>query len=45
VCDLVDDVYTINSEKIEAVIKDLPKGKACGVDNISAELLRCVIKA
>src|SRR5437899_5247894 len=38
--DLVNEVYTISSEEIEAVIKDLPKGKACGSDNISAELLK-----
>jgi len=36
--DLVNEVYTISSEEINAVIKDLPKGKACGNDNISAEL-------
>ena len=38
--DLVNDVYTISSEEIEAVIKELPKGKACGSDNIPAELLQ-----
>ena len=38
--DLVNEVYTISSEEIESVIKDLPKGKACGSDNISAELLQ-----
>src|SRR3989441_86997 len=38
--DLVNEVYTISSEEIEAFIKDLPKGKACGSDNISAELLQ-----
>src|SRR6184192_1270206 len=37
-----NEVYTICSEEIEAVIKDLPKGKACGSDNISAELLQCM---
>jgi len=37
---LVNEVYTISSEEIESVIKDLPKGKACGSDNISAELLQ-----
>src|SRR3989442_869266 len=36
------EVYTISSEEIEAVIRDLPKGKACGSDNISAELLQCM---
>src|SRR3989442_623220 len=36
------EVYTISSEEIEAVISDLPKGKACGSDNISAELLQCM---
>src|SRR5437867_5897015 len=35
-----NEVYTISSEEIEAVIRDLPKGKACGSDNISAELLQ-----
>ena len=30
----------IRSEKIQAVIKDLPKGKTCGNDNISAELVQ-----
>src|SRR5437867_12715737 len=38
--DLVNEVYTISSDEIEAVIKDLPKGNACGSDNISAELLQ-----
>jgi len=38
--DLVHEFYTIGSEEIEAVIKDLPKGKACGEDNIPAELLQ-----
>src|SRR3989442_6345351 len=37
---MVNEVFTISSEEIEAVIKDLPKGKACGSDNISAELLQ-----
>src|SRR5437899_1734783 len=35
-----NEVYAICSEVIEAVIRDLPKGKACGSDNISAELLQ-----
>src|SRR3989441_2116716 len=34
------EVYINRSEEIEVVIKDLPKGKACGSDNISAELLQ-----
>src|SRR6267154_285661 len=38
--DLVNEVYTISSEEIVAVIKDLPKRKACRNDNISAELLQ-----
>ena len=38
--DLVNAVGTAGSEEIEAVIKELPKGKACGNDNISAELLQ-----
>ena len=37
-----NDIYTICSEEIEAVIRDLPKGKACGSDNVSAELLQCM---
>src|SRR5207247_5729027 len=37
-----NEVYTICGEEIEAVIRDLPKGKACGSDNISAELLQCM---
>ena len=37
--DLVDEFYTISGEEIEAVIKALPK-KACGNDNIAAELLQ-----
>src|SRR2546425_11099055 len=38
--DLVNEVYTISSEEVEAMIKDLPKRKACGSNNISAELLQ-----
>src|SRR6267154_7649 len=38
--DLVNEVYTVSSVEIDAVIKGLPKGKACGNDNISAELLQ-----
>src|SRR6267154_1874751 len=38
--DLVNEVYTISSEEIVDVIKDLPKGKTCSNDNISAELLQ-----
>src|SRR5688572_31564901 len=30
----------ISSEELETVIKELPKGKACGSDNIAAELLQ-----
>ena len=37
-----NEVYTISSEEIEAVIRDLSKGKACGSGNISAELLQCM---
>src|SRR4051812_34397083 len=32
--------YIISSEETEAVIRDLPIRKACGSDNISAELLQ-----
>ena len=42
--DLVNEVYTISSEEIETVIKELPKGKACGSDNIAAELLQSMGK-
>ena len=35
--DLESKVYTISSEEIETVIKELPKEKACGSDNIAAE--------
>ena len=38
--DLVNEVYTISSEEIETVIKELPKRKACGTDSIAAELLK-----
>ena len=38
--DLVNEVYTISEKEIQEVIKGLPKGKACGEDNISAELLQ-----
>ena len=31
---------SITSEEIAHVIKELPKGKACGIDNIPAELLQ-----
>ena len=41
---LVNEVYTISSEEIETVIKELPKGKACGSDNIAAELLQSMGK-
>ena len=37
-----NEVYAICSEEIEAVIRDLPKGKACGSDNVSAEVLQCM---
>src|SRR6266516_1302025 len=44
--DLVYEADTISSEGIEAVIrssdKEQPKEKACGSDNISAELLQCI---
>ena len=39
---LVNEVYTISSEEVEAVIKVLPKGKACDSYNIFAELLQGV---
>jgi len=34
--DVGNEVYAISSDEIESVIKDLPKGKTCGNDNISA---------
>ena len=40
VSDVVNEDYVIRSDGIETVIKDLPKGKACSNDNISAELLQ-----
>jgi len=42
--DLREEVYTISGKEIEAVIKDLPKGKACGSDNIAAELLQGMVE-
>ena len=36
----VDEFYSISSEEIAGVIKELPKGKACSNDNIPAELLQ-----
>src|SRR5688572_5343820 len=36
--------YTMSSKEIETVIKELPKGKACGSDNIAAELLQSMGK-
>src|SRR5688572_23770002 len=38
--DLINEVYTVSSEEIKIVIKELPKGKACGNNNIAAELLQ-----
>src|SRR5688572_20867638 len=38
--DLVNEVYTISSEEMETVIKELPEGKACGSDDTAAELLQ-----
>ena len=40
--DLKHEVYYISSQEIRAFISELPKGKACGEDNISAELLQCM---
>jgi hypothetical protein len=40
--DLVHEVYNISEQEIRQVNSDLPKGKACGEDNISAELLQCM---
>src|SRR6267154_2178653 len=40
VSDVVNEDYVISSDEIETVIKDLPKGKTCGDDNISAALLQ-----
>ena len=38
--DLVYEAEPITRKEIESVIKQLPKGKACGNDNIAAELLQ-----
>jgi hypothetical protein len=40
--DLVNEVYTISENEIREVISELPKGKACGEDNIPIELLQCL---
>ena len=40
--DLVHEVYNISEQEIRHVISDLPIGKACREDNISAELLQCM---
>ena len=40
VSDVVNEDYAISSDEIETKIKDLPLGKACGNDNISAELFQ-----
>ena len=38
--DLVYEAEAITRKEIESVIKQLPKGKACGNDNIAAGLLQ-----
>ena len=38
--DLVYEAEAIIRKEIKSVIKQLPKGKACGNDNIAAELLQ-----
>src|SRR5688572_8097846 len=38
--DLVNEIYMISSKEIKTVIKELPKGKDYGSDNIAAELLQ-----
>ena len=40
--ELVNKVTIISRKQIEMVVKELPKGKACGVHNICAELLQCM---
>jgi hypothetical protein len=42
--DLVHEVYTICREETESVIMELPKEKACGEDNICAELLQSMVE-
>ena len=42
VSNVVNEDYAVSSDEIETVIKDLPKGKTCGNDNISPELLQCM---
>jgi exonuclease III len=37
---MVNELYTISCGEVETVIKELPKGKACGNDNIAGELLQ-----
>jgi hypothetical protein len=38
--DLVNEEWTIGSDDIRTIINALPKEKACGTDNILAELLQ-----
>ena len=38
--DLVYEAEPITRKELESVIKQLPKGKACGKDNIAEELLQ-----
>ena len=40
--DLINEVYTISENEIREVIGELPRGKACGEDNIPIELLQCM---
>jgi hypothetical protein len=40
--DLINEVYTISENEIREVIGELPKGKACGEDNIPIEFLQCM---
>ena len=42
VSDLVVEGYETNREEVTAVIRELPKGKACGSDNNDAELLQAM---
>src|SRR6188508_2096071 len=40
--DRINEVYTISENEIREIIGELPKGKACGEDNIPIELLQCM---
>jgi uncharacterized tellurite resistance protein B-like protein len=41
---VINQIYTISGEEIEALINDLPKGKPCCNDNFAEELLQSMEK-